>query len=1500
MKHLHPSIFTLLCLLFLFADLNAQQAIWQQFPSQPGSGSRQDDIFFIDEDNGWTIEAQNTGTNRRGYIYKTTDGGSSWVTQDVRTGTHYRALGFTSATRGFAGNLGAGSWSNATDTNPLYETFDGGNTWSVVPNVPSAVKGICAIQILDNQTIIAAGRVRGPGAGQNPATNGGVYLMKSTDNGSSWTYIDLSSGNPTIPSGQGMGGIMDVHFFDQNNGFVIGMDENPYSTNPSAATYHGKMMKTTDGGNTWTSVLTVPYTATYFWKVVFPTPNIGYASLQNNNAPYPDIKFYKTINGGNSWTLQTINVGSFFVQGIGFADATKGWISGSSSSTTNMYEINYSSPTSFSFNTSNNSQAGRERLNKYRFITTTSGDTMGYTCGERIHVYKKAAAESGNTPCEAILAPINTSISGSITDQLTQSGGVPPPSNFSNTSSGPTQIWNTANGCEDRWFKVAVPASGTVRAAFTWLGQGTSDLCVASYSGACTNNSPSGFTLLGADDGPTLPEIAVSCQTPGDTVYFRVWAFGCGGSGTISTYSIEFTDAQNEPTGDESSTASALPVNLPTQPQSPFQFGDVTGDYFETKSNFVEPSCGTFNILNGCEDRWYKITLPTTDSVFIEVNRTDANLWMGMALYSTDCPNSINDEIDCDGQVFSPRINYVGTAGQTVYLRVWDYDCNHAMTFDIRAFTKSNVSNPSCSNPSNGDGDEPCNAPCLPVDGTTLTLNLNNSYSQTGSGIPSPTLFSNTGSTEAQIWNTNNTCEDIWIQVPIGPSGGFRANFTQNSGSSDLAVAAYSGTCSGQSPISFQQLGADDGSAMPVISVSCQPVGSTVYLRIWDYGCNNTSNFNVTLNDIQGGVPIGDEPVTAIPLTVDNPYIAATITNSFTETKGTPFPSGCSNGTADFTYTNGCEDIWFTVTIPSANVVTFEIDFPGGGSTDLNMGVYDSNCPGTLGLLVCDDNGGNGNSPKIEYSANQGEQFYVRVWDANCDFSSPVSFDIKVYTTIDSIDLPSCVTRSLPFNIATQVTLDQAIHSNSALTYPSIPDPSGCSNFVSNSWTSAPPVNREDVWFQFTVPASGAFQVSATSTGGAGDVELAVYETANGACGLPTQLIACDGDALAGNNATVTVSCRTPGEVMYLRIWEKFTDLDMAPSIFITEMLTSGDEVINPETISPGQSLPVDLSTLSHSWGPTPGCGNYQAWDGCEDHWFKTTVDASGGFIAEIENASQNISLAVYSGTCYINLVELGCDDGSAAASVQISGRTPGEVLYLRTWDEQCNEFGTYHVKIQDDEVLVDPIVFLEGPYNPTTDLMNLDLKSNNLIPLQEPYTALGHHTGNETMSTVVLNGNPIVDWVLVELRDANDNTQIIATRAGLLMRDGRVTDTDGSSAVRFAVSSDSYQVAVRHRNHLGVMANTIYQLSSTATTVNFNLVGLYGTEATNTIGGRRVLWKGDANSDAIINSADRSQAWNERNLFQYLGSDVQLNGVCDASDRSAIWNRRNRVAQLP
>ncbi len=113
--------------------------------------------------------------------------------------------------------------------------------------------------------------------------------------------------------------------------------------------------------------------------------------------------------------------------------------------------------------------------------------------------------------------------------------------------------------------------------------------------------------------------------------------------------------------------------------------------------------------------------------------------------------------------------------------------------------------------------------------------------------------------------------------------------------------------------------------------------------------------------------------------------------------------------------------------------------------------------------------------------------------------------------------------------------------------------------------------------------------------------------------------------------------------------------------------------------------------------------------------------------------------------------------------------------LRVRSWDAwsgtvydptSCShlEFGEteeYTVVILNTPVgtiSLGPKVFLDGPYNATTGIMSDGLRSAGLIPLSEPYSALGYTYvggGGETISPFVpaLTGNnAIVDWVVVKL----------------------------------------------------------------------------------------------------------------------------------------------------
>lgn len=116
--------------------------------------------------------------------------------------------------------------------------------------------------------------------------------------------------------------------------------------------------------------------------------------------------------------------------------------------------------------------------------------------------------------------------------------------------------------------------------------------------------------------------------------------------------------------------------------------------------------------------------------------------------------------------------------------------------------------------------------------------------------------------------------------------------------------------------------------------------------------------------------------------------------------------------------------------------------------------------------------------------------------------------------------------------------------------------------------------------------------------------------------------------------------------------------------------------------------------------------------------------------------------------------------------------------------------------------------VLLQGPYNGTD--MNADLNTAGLLPLIEPYTGLGHSPQNAgvAMSSSIstwTGGDEVVDWVLVEVR--NMVNTVLASSVALVQRDGDIVSSDGTSFVRFqGVVPGSYYVAVRHRNHLGVM----------------------------------------------------------------------------------------------
>jgi hypothetical protein len=168
----------------------------------------------------------------------------------------------------------------------------------------------------------------------------------------------------------------------------------------------------------------------------------------------------------------------------------------------------------------------------------------------------------------------------------------------------------------------------------------------------------------------------------------------------------------------------------------------------------------------------------------------------------------------------------------------------------------------------------------------------------------------------------------------------------------------------------------------------------------------------------------------------------------------------------------------------------------------------------------------------------------------------------------------------------------------------------------------------------------------------------------------------------------------------------------------------------------------------------------------------------------------------------------------------------------------------------------------LGGAYVTSTGLMRDELRTLPVFPTTEPYTALGFtsvQVGGPIASGVLsTTGNDaIVDWVLLEVRNATTPATVVYRRAALIQRDGDIVDVDGSTPIYvWSLARDNYHVAVRHRNHLGAMTASSQFLGNAPSLIDFRSVATYSTgPAAQRVleAGVNGLWEGNTRPDTRI-----------------------------------------------
>jgi photosystem II stability/assembly factor-like uncharacterized protein len=241
-------------------------------------------MSWADQKHGWKINWLGTsfGDTHGAVIHKTTDGGNTWTKKVLSTviGEMGFQIQFVDTNNGWASvyNYSSGNMVTLRSTN-------GGNTWDTV-----ATSGIFYFVDASNGWSI-----------------GGTKIYHTTNGGSNWSLQYTSAGT---------GGFNTIQFTDLNHGWVVGDSS--------------KILKTINGGTTWTSVTNTGISSNFRSKgLFFLDANHGWIGSKIVNMPLSGdvgINLY-TTNGGSTWITQTFSGAnnSDNVWSIFFWDVNNGW-----------------------------------------------------------------------------------------------------------------------------------------------------------------------------------------------------------------------------------------------------------------------------------------------------------------------------------------------------------------------------------------------------------------------------------------------------------------------------------------------------------------------------------------------------------------------------------------------------------------------------------------------------------------------------------------------------------------------------------------------------------------------------------------------------------------------------------------------------------------------------------------------------------------------------------------------------------------------------------------------------------------------------------------------------------------------------------------------------------------------------------------------------------------------------------------------------------------------